>query len=332
MTCAIQTEGLVKSFGGIRALDGVDLEVPAGSVLGLLGPNGAGKTTAVRILATLVAPSGGWARVCGYDVVREAAAVRALIGLTGQYAAVDANLNGFENLEMIGRLLDLSRVAARTRALELLERFDLAEAAHRRVKVYSGGMRRRLDLAVSIVGRPRVLFLDEPTTGLDLRSRIGLWEIVRELVAGGTTVLLTTQDLEEVDQLADSIVILQGGRVIAAGRAEQLKAQIGGQVLQVQPRRPSDIDIVAAELAVVADASPVIDRNTGMVSVAVTDPSLVAVAVRRCADMGVSIGELALRRPSLGEVFLTLTGRHAESSRAGQGAAVRRRRLRRSAA
>lgn len=193
MTRAIQTEGLVKSFGGVRALDGVDLEVSAGSVLGLLGPNGAGKTTVVRILATLLAPTCGRVSVCGHDVVRHAATVRTLIGLTGQYAAVDANLSGFENLEMIGRLLDLSRAEAKARAIGLLERLDLAGAAHHLVKTYSGGMRRRVDLAASIVGRPQVLFLDEPTTGLDLRSRIGLWEIVRELVADGTTVLTGPQ-------------------------------------------------------------------------------------------------------------------------------------------
>ncbi|MGH3874979.1 MAG: ATP-binding cassette domain-containing protein [Pseudonocardiaceae bacterium] len=331
MTSAIKIEGLAKSFSGIRVLDGVDLEVSAGSVLGLLGPNGAGKTTVVRILTTLLAPTGGRATVCGYDVVRQAATVRTLIGLTGQYAAVDANLSGFENLEMIGRLLDLPRAEARARATGLLERFDLADAGGRLAKTYSGGMRRRLDLAASIVGRPQVLFLDEPTTGLDLRSRIALWEIVRELVAGGTTVLLTTQYLEEADQLADTIAVLEGGRVIAAGRTDQLKKQIGGHVLQVQPGRPDELDAVAAELAILAGAGPVIDRDTGMVSVAVADPSLVAVSVRRCADAGLSIAELALRRPSLGEVFLTLTGRHAETTRPVDDVPARRR-LGRSAA
>ncbi|MGH3766653.1 MAG: ATP-binding cassette domain-containing protein [Pseudonocardiaceae bacterium] len=332
MASAIRIEGLARSFGDVRALDGVDLEVPVGSVLGLLGPNGAGKTTLVRILATLLAPTGGRASVCGYDVVRHAATVRTLIGLTGQYAAVDANLSGFENVEMIGRLLDLSRAEAKARATGLLERFDLADAGGRLAKTYSGGMRRRLDLAASIVGRPQVLFLDEPTTGLDLRSRIALWEIVRELVADGTTVLLTTQYLEEADQLADTIVVLEGGRVIAAGTTDQLKKQIGRHVLQVRPGRPHELDAVTAELAVLAGAGPVIDRNTGMVSVPIADPSLVAVAVRRCDDAGLSIAELVLRRPSLGEVFLTLTGRHAETIRSVDDVPVRRRRLGRSAA
>jgi oleandomycin transport system ATP-binding protein len=239
MAGMIRLEGLAKQFGSTRALDGVDLEVAAGTVLGLLGPNGAGKTTAVRILATLLAPTGGHAAVGGYDVVRQPQQVRQLIGLAGQYAAVDEYLSGTENLYMLGRLLGMDKPRARRRAAELLDRFDLADAGGRAVKTWSGGMRRRLDLAASLVGRPPVLFLDEPTSGLDPRSRNGLWAQIRELVAEGTTVLLTTQYMEEADQLAHQVAVIDHGQVIATGTPDELKARIGGQVLEVRPTRPT---------------------------------------------------------------------------------------------
>src|SRR5919108_4704275 len=246
---AVETEGLVKVFGEVRALDGIDLVVRPGTVFGLLGPNGAGKTTAIRVLSTLLRPDAGRATVGGFDVVRQPGEVRGLIGLTGQYAAVDELLSGHENLYMIGRLVGLGRAEARHRAGDLLGSFDLAEAASKTVKTYSGGMRRRLDLAASLVGRPRFLYLDEPTTGLDPRSRLELWGMIRGLVAEGTTVLLTTQYLEEADQLADEIVVIDHGRVIAAGTSEQLKTRIGGQVLQARPADPSDLPTTEQILA-----------------------------------------------------------------------------------
>jgi oleandomycin transport system ATP-binding protein len=313
MNDAIQAHGLAKSFGATRALDGIDLQVPAGTVLGLLGPNGSGKTTTVRILATLLAPSSGRASVAGYDVVEEAAGVRTLIGLTGQYIAVDDALTGSENLVMVGRLLDLGRADAKRRAEELLDRFDLADAGHRPVKTYSGGMRRRLDLALSIMGRPQVLFLDEPTTGLDPRSRTELWSIIRELVGDGATVLLTTQYLDEADRLADTITVLDHGRVIARGTSEELKRETGGQVLELRPADPADLGAAADALASLVGGSPAVDPDTGLVGVAVDDASLVAAAVRRLDDAGVPIADLALRGPSLDDVFLSLTGRKAET-------------------
>jgi oleandomycin transport system ATP-binding protein len=316
MTVAIQTQGLGKSFGATRALDGVDLEVEAGTVLGLLGPNGAGKTTTVRILATLLNPSAGQAQVGGYDVVRQPQQVRQLIGLTGQYAAVDENLTGTENLSMIGRLLGMSKPDAHRRAGELLEHFELADAGERIVKTYSGGMRRRLDLAASLVGRPPVLFLDEPTTGLDPRSRNGMWAVTRELVAEGTTVLLTTQYMEEADQLASRIAVMDSGKVIAHGTPDELKAKIGGSVLEVRPTDAADLDKAAAQLAELTGSPPTINRDVRLITVPMPDPAWLMVAVRRLDEAGVSVVDLSLRRPSLDEVFLVLTGRPVEEAEA----------------
>ena len=318
MTLAIEAEGLVKRFGPTVALAGVDLAAPQGRVLGLLGPNGSGKTTTVRILATLLRPDAGRALVGGYDVTRRPMAVRSLLGLTGQYATVDEQLTGRENLELIGALLGLGAAERRRRGGELLERVDLAGDADRRVKTYSGGMRRRLDLAVSLVGRPRVLFLDEPTTGLDPRSRLGLWTIIRELVADGTTVLLTTQYLEEADHLAHDIVVLDSGRVIAHDTPDGLKAGAGGQVLEVRPAGPDGLEATARLLAQLAGGSPVVDADTRLVSVPVDDPGLLAEAVRRLDTAGIGIADLALRRPSLDDVFLRLTG-HRTGTGAGAG-------------
>ncbi|HEV2783272.1 MAG TPA: ATP-binding cassette domain-containing protein [Actinophytocola sp.] len=308
MTHAIEAEGLVKRFGETVALDGVDLVVPAGTVLGVLGPNGAGKTTAVRILATLLTPDAGRASVGGYDVRADAVAVRGLIGLTGQYASVDEDLTGRENLVLIGRLLNLSRPAARARAAELLERFELTAAGDRAIKTYSGGMRRRLDLAASLVGHPRVLFLDEPTTGLDPHARAEVWQIVRALVADGATVLLTTQYLDEADQLADLITVFDHGKVIASGRPDELKRRTGGQTLQVRPTLVSDVDQVATILSELTGSAPNRDDDTGLLTAPVDDPVLLSAVVRRLDDWGITVDELALRLPSLDDVFLALTG------------------------
>jgi oleandomycin transport system ATP-binding protein len=310
MTYAIQAEGLVKRYGETHALDGVDLAVPTGRLLGVLGPNGAGKTTAVRILATLLRPDEGRATVGGFDVVRQAHQVRSLVGLTGQYAAVDETLTGVENLMMIGRLLNLSRQEARRRAAELLDRFDLADAGGRAAKTYSGGMRRRLDLAASLVGRPYMLFLDEPTTGLDPRSRTELWDVVRGLMADGVTVLLTTQYLEEADQLADDIVVFDHGKVIATGTPDELKATTGAQVLEVRPLKDDHLDLVAQVIGEITGAAPNLDG--GQASIGVTDPTVVPAIVRRLDDLDVIATELSLRKSSLDEVFLALTGHHAE--------------------
>jgi daunorubicin resistance ABC transporter ATP-binding subunit len=306
---AVEAEGLVKRFGAVTALDGVDLRVPAGGVLGLIGPNGAGKTTVVRILTTLLRPDGGSARVMGLDVVRQAGAVRQLVGLSGQYAAVDGYLTGRENLRMIGRLSGLRRADTRRRADELLELFDLTGAASRTARTYSGGMRRRLDVAASLVARPAVLFLDEPTTGLDPRGRLGLWRLLGELTGTGTSVLLTTQYLEEADRLADTIAVLDQGRVIAAGTAEQLKTQVGGDRLELRPATGSDPAALAAAMTGLGAARPVVDADTGVVLVPVGDgPAILPEVAARLATSGLRVSDLALRRPTLDDVFLTLTG------------------------
>ena len=311
MSYAIQVEGLVKRFGATTALAGVDFEVAQGTVLGLLGPNGSGKTTAVRIMATLLRPDEGRVMVGGYDVVRQAHQVRQLIGLTGQYAAVDDGLTGHDNLLMIGRLLGLRARDARARTVELLDRFGLTDAARRLVKTYSGGMRRRLDLAASLVGGPRVLYLDEPTTGLDPQSRSELWTIVRGLVAEGSTVLLTTQYLEEADRLADVIVVLDRGTAIARGTPDALKASIGGQVLDVRPADAGRLGTVAAIIGDLMAAAPEVHVGSQMVTVPINDSTLLGEVVRRLEHAGIVLTDLSLRRPSLDEVFLSLTGSRA---------------------
>jgi oleandomycin transport system ATP-binding protein len=311
-TPAIEAEGLAKSFGTVRALDGIDMVAAEGTVFGLLGPNGAGKTTAIRVLSTLLLPDSGRASVGGYDVVRQPREVRRLIGLTGQYAAVDEQLSGEENLYMIGRLLGIPRRDSRARAKELLGAFDLSEAASKFVKAYSGGMRRRLDLAASLVGRPRFLYLDEPTTGLDPRSRTELWVMIRKLVADGTTVLLTTQYLEEADRLADEIVVIDHGRVIAAGTPQQLKTRVGGQVLQARPADPADLAGTEQILAEFADGDEGTYTDGQLVTATITDRSALGRVVRRLDDAGIVVEDLSLRRPSLDEVFLAITGHLAE--------------------
>jgi len=311
---AILVEGLTKSFGDVHALRGIDLSVPRGTVLGVLGPNGAGKTTAVRILTTLLQPDGGRALVEGRDVVREAAAVRRSIGLSGQSAAIQEELTGRENLELIGRLYHLSRPQTRSRATELLDQFDLMDAADRAAKTYSGGMQRRLDLAASLVGRPQVLFLDEPTTGLDPRARLGMWDIIRSLVADGTTLLLTTQYLDEADELADEIVVIDHGLVIAAGTSEELKGRVGGDVLEFTVPDRTRVADAASAIGKVGEGEPHVDEETGVISVGVGGRGSEALieGVRALDSAGVATQGLSLRRPSLDDVFLALTGHAAE--------------------
>ena len=316
---AIEASGLVKDFGATRAVAGVDLAVPGGAVYGVLGPNGAGKTTTIRMLATLLRPDGGEARVLGHDIVDEADTVRGLISLTGQLASVDEDLTGRENLVLLGRLLGYSRARARARAMELLDAFGLAEAAGRQVKTYSGGMRRRLDIAASIVVTPRLMFLDEPTTGLDPRSRNHVWDIVRALVDQGTTVLLCTQYLDEADQLAGRIAVIDHGRVIAEGTPGQLKASVGRSRLHVRMLDPAGRDEAAAVLERETGEAPRAEADPGALSLAVADAERGAAAIAALSAAGLTVAHFSLGQPSLDEVFLALTGRAAEEPAAQAG-------------
>ena len=309
----ITADGLVKIYKTrkheVRALDGLDLSVREGTILGLLGPNGAGKTTTVRILATLLRPDAGMATVAGFDVVREAQRIRTLIGLSGQYAAVDENLTGRENLWMVGRLYQLTSRVSKTRADELLDQFDLAEAGDRVVKTYSGGMRRRLDLASALIGRPRLLFLDEPTTGLDPRSRLGMWDVIRGLVREGVTLLLTTQYLEEADELADSIAVVDHGRIIASGTADDLKAEVGGERIEVVIHDRTRIDDARGMLEGIGIGAATIDEHTRRVTVpSEGGAQRLATVIRDFDEAGIAIDDIGLRRPTLDDVFLSLTG------------------------
>ncbi|MGI8428916.1 MAG: ATP-binding cassette domain-containing protein [Solirubrobacteraceae bacterium] len=308
---AISVRGLFKSYGEVQALAGVDLDAARGTVLGLLGPNGAGKTTVVRVLTTLLKPDAGTAHVVGLDVVADAVALRQQIGLAGQYAAVDENLTGLENLTMVGRLYGERRPTVKARGQELLERFDLSQAAKRPVKTYSGGMRRRLDLAAALVAKPPVLFLDEPTTGLDPRSRLSLWEVIEGLVADGTTVLLTTQYLDEADRLADTIAVIDQGRVIAEGTSDNLKDRVGGERLEVSLDDATEVEAALRALAPMSDEPPSAEGVLVKLSVRARSGSIVE-AVQRLGDAGVGVDDLVLRRPTLDDVFLGLTGHAAQ--------------------
>ncbi|HEX3792813.1 MAG TPA: ATP-binding cassette domain-containing protein [Pseudonocardiaceae bacterium] len=317
---AVRAEALVKTFGSTRALDGVDLEIPAGQVLGLLGPNGAGKTTMVRILTTLLRPDSGRAWVAGHDVLADPEAVRRNIGLSGQYAAVDENLTGYENLYMVGRFYGLSRRDAGARSRELLGDFRLQDAADRPAKTYSGGMRRRLDLAGALVARPAVVVLDEPTTGLDPRGRLDTWEVIGDLVANGATVLLTTQYLEEADQLADTIVVIDHGRLLARGTADELKAQTGGERLELVVAEPADLPAATRVLAEVGSDEPKVDEQARRVGVLVdTGPKALMETLRQLDTQGVGVLDVGLHRPTLDDVFLSLTGHAAEDEEAAAG-------------
>ncbi len=313
MSAIIEATGLAKYYKEVKALDGLDLSVPEGSILALLGPNGAGKTTAVSILSTLISPDGGHATVAGKDVVTEARDVRKVIGLSGQYAAVDEHLTGFENLDMVGRLYRMGRERARIRARELLERFDLTDAGDRPVKTYSGGMRRRLDLAAAIVAEPRVLFLDEPTTGLDPRSRTEMWSVIRDLVGKGTTLLLSTQYLEEADRLADDIVVIDRGREIAHGTADELKDKVGGERIEVTVSDGADVGRTRVILEEYAVGDIRIDERTkSLVAPISGGAAMFTKALRNIDDAGIGVNDVGLRRPTLDDVFLSLTGHVAE--------------------
>jgi ABC-2 type transport system ATP-binding protein len=326
MPGAIYAEGLVKTFGDVRALDGVDLDVPEGTVLGLLGPNGAGKTTAVRCLTTLLTPDSGKAVVAGIDVLKHPNEVRRSIGLSGQFAAVDEYLTGRENLQMVGQLYQMKAKEAKARASELLERFNLADAADRTSKTYSGGMRRRLDLAAALVVSPPVMFMDEPTTGLDPRNRLQLWEVIQELVAGGTTLLLTTQYLEEADHLAHDICVIDHGRVIARGTSDQLKAQTGGERVELVVHEREHMTSAAEILAGFGKGETTVEQHTRKLTVPVTGGAkLLAEVIRELDTRGIEIDDIGLRRPTLDDVFISLTGHVAEEKEdengSGAGAA-----------
>ncbi|POX41643.1 daunorubicin/doxorubicin resistance ABC transporter ATP-binding protein DrrA [Streptomyces sp. Ru73] len=319
MPGAVYAEGLVKTFGDVRALDGVDLDVPEGTVLGLLGPNGAGKTTAVRVLTTLLRPDSGRAEVAGIDVLERPDEVRRLIGLSGQFAAVDEYLTGRENLTMVGRLYQMGAKAAKARAGELLDRFHLADAGDRPAKTYSGGMRRRLDLAAALVVSPPVMFMDEPTTGLDPRNRQQLWDVIQELVAGGTTLLLTTQYLEEADHLAHDICVVDHGRVIARGTSDQLKAQTGGERVEVVVHAPGQLGTAEGLLRGFGKGAVKVERHTRKITVPVSGGArLLAEVIRELDARGVEIDDVGLRRPTLDDVFISLTGHAAETSAGGE--------------
>jgi ABC-2 type transport system ATP-binding protein len=319
-SAAIVVEGIAKRFGKVEALRGIDLQVRTSTVLGLLGPNGAGKTTAVRILTTLLTPDAGRATVLGLDVVRDAERVRHVIGLAGQNAAIDDNLTGLENLVMVGRLYHLSSAEAKRRAEAVLERFELGDAAHRTAKTYSGGMRRRLDLGASLVGQPKVVFLDEPTTGLDPKGRLEMWDVIRELVSDGTTLLLTTQYLDEADNLADSIAVIDGGQVIAEGTSDQLKDRVGGEVLALRIADRAKVPEAAGTVLALGPGGGSANNDTGEISLPVgtEGTAVLTEAVRRLDDAQIKLADIALRRPSLDDVFLALTGHAAEEAREGQ--------------
>ncbi|MBC7631793.1 ATP-binding cassette domain-containing protein [Aeromicrobium sp.] len=316
LEAAIRATGLVKKYGDVTALDGVDITVPTGTVLGLLGPNGAGKTTVVRILTTLLRPDSGTAEVAGIDVLAHPAQVRGRLGLSGQYAAVDEYLTGFENLDMIGRLYHLGRKRSRERARELLAQFDLEDAGNRTAKTYSGGMRRRLDLAGSLVAAPSVLFLDEPTTGLDPRSRTDMWSVIQDLVSGGTTLLLTTQYLEEADLLADEIVVIDHGRIIAKGTSDELKGQVGGERLEITVTDPTTLEATGRLLQPLGVGAPELAEQQRRLLMPVTGGvSVLREALRLLDDNGIAVDDAGLRRPTLDDVFLSLTGHAAQQKR-----------------